>query len=458
MRHVLVMTTTSAIGLLTLFLVDLADIYFLSLLGEVEIAAAVGYAGTILFFTTSIGIGLSIAASALVSRALGQNKQRRAKRLTTNALMFSFIIGCTIGLLLWFAIPALLTLLGATGRAHELAVSYLRILMPSVPLLAIGMAAAALLRSIGDAKRAMYVTLSGGVVNAILDPLLIFTAGLGVDGAALASFAARVTVMAIGLYGLMKHHQMVVPPKLTPFVKSLPAIAAIALPAVATNVATPVGNAYVTAAISQFGDDAVAGWAIIGRLIPVVFAAIFALSGAIGPIVGQNIGAGSFDRVKSALTNALLFTAAYVLLAWIILALAHPFIASAFNASAEASSLIAAFAYYVVPLFGFLGALFVSNAAFNNLNRPHYSTLFNWGRATLGTIPFVMLGSAWFGARGVVIGSMLGSSFFGIAAIIACYTLIAKLSKQDLTDEPKKHRLRPGVPNWPFSSNRGLDP
>ena len=80
-RHIIVMSSTNAIGLTALFLVDLADLYFISLLGETELAAAVGYAGTIAFFTTSISIGLSIAMTALVSKAIGEQNKDKARRL-----------------------------------------------------------------------------------------------------------------------------------------------------------------------------------------------------------------------------------------------------------------------------------------------------------------------------------------------------------------------------------------
>ena len=65
------------------------------------------------------------------------------------------------------------------------------------------------------------------------------------------------------------------------------------------NIATPFGNAIVTAAIARYGDSAVAGYAVIGRIVPLAFGAIFALAGSIGPILGQNFGAGRFDRVRA---------------------------------------------------------------------------------------------------------------------------------------------------------------
>ena len=71
MRHVAVMSATASIGLIAMFVVDFVDMIFISMLGNAALAAAIGYAGSILFFTTSFGIGIPIAAGALVARALG---------------------------------------------------------------------------------------------------------------------------------------------------------------------------------------------------------------------------------------------------------------------------------------------------------------------------------------------------------------------------------------------------
>jgi len=78
-------------------------------------------------------------------------------------------------------------------------------------------------------------------------------------------------------------------------------------------------------------------------------------------------------------------------------------------------------------LFVFLGALFIANAIFNTLGRAHYSTAFNWARATVGTIPFVMVGANMAGAEGVLAGNMIGGVVFGIAAVAAGYRLINRL-------------------------------
>src|SRR3978361_1133650 len=80
MRHVVVMTATGSIGLMAIFIVDFLNLFYISLLGEQELAAAIGYAGTVLFFTVSLCIGVTIAGTALVSRALGASHRDEARR------------------------------------------------------------------------------------------------------------------------------------------------------------------------------------------------------------------------------------------------------------------------------------------------------------------------------------------------------------------------------------------
>lgn len=444
LRHILVLTGTGAAGLMAIFLGDLANILFLSWAGDDVVIAAVGYASSILFLTISIGIGLSIAATSLVSPALGAGRRMRARRLSLNAHVLTFVAASLLSLVIWLLIPQFLELLGATGRAYELATVYLLILVPALPPLAVAMTSASVLRSAGDARRAMNVTLIGAPVNTLLDAILILGLGLGIQGAAIASALSRLVMMAVGLYGVVWVHDLWGRLRVRTVLADAPAYIAVAVPAVLTNIATPVANAYVTRAMAPFGDTAVAGWAIVGRVIPVAFGAIFALSATVGPIIGQNYGVGAFDRVRTTLTQSLLVTAVFTGVAWAILAvLAWP-IASAFDATGETADLIVFFCRALPPTFVFLGALFVANAAFNTLGRPHYSTALNWGRATLGTVPLVQAGAVLAGATGVLAGSVLGGVIFGILAVWLAYRwidqLAAKSNRADATRVAAKAR------------------
>ncbi len=169
------------------------------------------------------------------------------------------------------------------------------------------------------------------------------------------------------------------------------------MPAILTNLATPFANGFALHVYAGYGNAAVAASAVIDRTVYVAFAAIFALTGAVGPILGQNLGAGRFDRVRETLTRCFLVTTLYALAVWLVLALSWPEIAALFRLSADAADYVAFFCTAGVSAWLFISLLFVANAAFNNLGFSVLSMGFNWGRATLGTLPFVSLG-AWWGA------------------------------------------------------------
>ena len=325
---------------------------------------------------------------------------------------------------------AWLEAIGATGRTLDIATYFLQIVVPSTPLLALGMALSGILRAAGDARRSMYVTLAGGAAAAILDPLFIFVFDLGVTGAAIATVLSRAVLAGIGFHGVLVVHKMAAPLDLAAARRDVAALSVIAVPAMLTNVATPVGNAFVTWAIAPFGDSAVAGWAVIGRLIPVAFGAIFALSGAIGPILGQNLGAGLIDRVKRTVFDALLLILGYCLFIWAALFLARHWIVGLFDVSGAGADLVIVFCTVVSAGFLFNRALFVANASFNNLGQPILSTVFNWGRATIGTVPFVLVGAAYAGANGVLIGQALGGVVFGVLAVVFCFRAIDRIARR----------------------------
>jgi putative MATE family efflux protein len=354
---------------------------------------------------------------------------------------------------MWPFVRELLVLLGATGETLELATRFMNIVMPSTPVVALGMCTTGILRGVGDARRAMYVTLAGGIAAAIFDPILIFGLGLGLDGAAISTILSRIALLATGIYGAHFVHRLMAIPSRAQLAAAVRPFASIGGPAVLTQLATPVGNAFVTAEIARFGDSAVAGWAIIGRIIPVAFGVIFALSGAVGPILGQNFGARRIDRLNATMRDSLTVTIVYVLAVWLLLALFAGPLASLFGATGLARDLVVFFCLFVASCFLFDGAIFVSSAAFNNLGYPIYSTVFNWGRSTLGIIPFAWAGGHYFGAEGVLAGRGLGAVVFGVASIVVCFRTLAGIARQQRTADETMPALPPAA-NSPFSTGK----
>ncbi len=437
LRHVAVMTATGAIGLMAVFAVDLLSLFWVSRLGDQAFKAAVGYVGLASFFAMSINIGLTIAASAKVSRAIGSGDRSRGRRLAASSLTIAAILSVLVtGVMFAFRDWALIHVVHASGEPLAVASKFLAITLPANVFMTLGMTMSGLLRAVGDARRAMYVTLSGAIVTAILDPALIFGLGLGVYGAAWATVASRLAFLLVGWQGSVLVHDIVARPSLRAARRDFGPIMAIGFPAIMANLATPVGSAYTVRVFSDIGEAAIAAGAIVDRVTPVAFGVIFALTGSVGPIIGQNYGARLMGRVQRTLTDAFILSVGYVLFAWAALALAAPLIVAAFDAHGDSADYVMFYCRVGVVAWLFLACLFVANTAFNNLGFPLLSMVFNWGRATLGTIPFVTLGVRYGGVKGGLVGVAIGCGVFGVIGVAAAYWTTAQLARRLNPDQP----------------------
>lgn len=413
MGHVVRMTMTGAVGITFVFIVDAANLFWISWLGDPQLVAAIGFAFAIQFFSVSSGIGLMIASTALISRAIGAGDRDRARRQATSAAITAFLFQSLVaGLIVWFR-HDLLTLAGARGETAELAARYLAISLPSLGVMALGMTANGALRAEGDGMRSMFVTLFSGAVAMIIDPVMIYGLGWGLDGAAIGLVMFRFVMLGIAFRFAIGTHDLMAAPRFGDIIGCLRPYFAIAIPAMLTQMATPVGNYILTMAMAPYGDQAMAGWAVVGRLTVVAFGGIFSLAGAIGGIFGQNFGASRHDRVARTYRDALIFGACYTLVTWGALALVGNLVIAGFAMPPAGADVVWAFTHIGAGGFLFGSALFVCNSAFNALGKPTRSTLVNWTRDGVLTWPLAVWLTGLFGAPGVIYAQAAASMAVG---------------------------------------------
>ncbi len=413
MGHVVRMTATGAFGITFVFLVDAANLIWISQLGDPQLVAAIGFAFAIQFFSVSSGVGLMIACTAMVSKSIGAGHRTQAKEQAGAALIIAVLIQACVAAIVVFFRHDLVALAGAQGETAALAARYLAWTIPSLAIMSVGLSCSGVLRAYGYGAEAMYVTLLSGSVLMLVDPVLILWFGWGLDGAAIGLVVFRIALMGLGLYFAVHQTRLIVFPGFRCGIGLAGPYLAIAVPAIATQMATPVGNYLLTIVMAPFGDNAVAAWAVVGRLTVVTFGGIFALSGAIGGIFGQNYGAGLYGRVRSTYRDALLFCLIYTVSMWAFLAMATPGIVRLFGLHGLGAEVLRAFTTIGVGGFVFVGALFVANAAFNNLGRPARATLLNWLKEGGLGWPFAIFLASVFGASGVIYGQALASAVVG---------------------------------------------
>ena len=414
MRHVAVMSLAGSVGLAALFVVDLLNLLFIAMLGRPDLLAAVGYAGTVMFINSSFGIGMSIAASALVGRALGARDPALARRKGTTALILGVTGSAAFTAIVWASLAPILTFLGAQDAVHAEALSFLQIVVPSAPLVALAMMGGGIMRAHGAARRSILPTLTGAIAHGIFDPILIFWAGLDLTGAAMATVLSRVAMASMSIMMVRATMRGFHPPRLSELAADLRPMTGIALPAIITQMSTPIAMAIVTRLMATHGEAAMAGLAITARMTPVAFVVILSLNSSIGPIISQNLGAQLPERVRGTIRAGLVFSGIVTLVVSAILYLLRDPIADAFGATGITRELVLLFCGPISLLWYANAVIFVATAAFNNLDAPFTSTWTNWLRSTIGTWLPVWLLAELLGAPGVLWGQALSSVIFAI--------------------------------------------
>lgn len=342
--------------------------------------------------------------------------------------LITFIISLFISLVIFYNTTTLLTLIGAKGFELQAASDYLKITIIVFPITALGMqiTLTLTLRALGQAKLGLYRTLVGGLINMLIDPILIFHFKLDIKGAAFASLMAKGAMLILAIYYLLIRVKFVKIIAQLDIKQNAKHIFKVAIPVSLTQIATQINHLYITYEMAKLGAGFITGWAIISRLIPFAFMMLFAMPGTIGPIISQNLGAKRFKRVRSTLNQALNFIIKYVFVLALSLSLLQEHLISLFNTQADTATLIRFFCQYIAISFIFVVMNLVAMSFLNNAGYPKIATQLNLSKMFLGTIPFVCLGSYYYGAQGILVGQAIGSVVFGLIAICFCYRILNK--------------------------------
>jgi len=416
-KQLLIMTFASWVAMVASMLLSLVDMFFLSRLDDINVLAAMGFAASISLLTASIGIGFSVSTSVLVSQKLTKDGALPAHKLFTAISWIGLVFSSLLALALLFGLPWILILLGAETEVFDYASRYLHLTLLASPLGVLTMIFASGLRAAAMAKASMWISLVATIINIILDPILIEYLAWGIEGAAWATIIARVISFLVGIWYFGLQLKWFKPITLNFVITELPSIRKITMPVLISNWFTPIGSIIVVLIVSSYGSEAMAGLAVVGSLSPILFSVFFSITGAAGPMVGQNIGAKQPQRIAKIYRSGLAFIALYTLCIWLVALPAIDLIIQFYGLSGLPASLIEIYCSIQIPLSMGLGAIALSNGIFNNLGRPRWSMWLSLARATLGTLLLCYLGNLLFGLYGTVIGASLTFFVFGLIAI-----------------------------------------
>ena len=371
----------------------------------------------------SVAIGLGAGTSSVVARALGRDNHDRARRLSTDSLILSFALTLVIAVLGVLTIEPLFKALGAPDDMLPMIGEFMTIMYVGVPFIVVGMVGMASMRATGDTVLPGKLMVGGAVLNVVLDPILIFGFGpipsLGLNGAAFAALTARVIIFVLTLHYLRKADLLGLErPRLDEVISSTRDILHVGIPAAGTNVIVPLGATLVTAMLARFGPDAVAGFAVAGRIESMVLVVFYALSSIIGPFVGQNLSAVKEDRILEALKLCTLASIGIGLVITVLLGALSWTIPGWFTDSESVMRVTRLFLWIVPISYATYGMVMIMNAAFNGLGYPMPGVWVSAGRILLLYVPLAWLGGQLFDIPGIFAAYTLANIVTGIAAYV----------------------------------------
>ncbi len=417
-RALVSMSVPISLGMLSTFLFQVIDTYFVGQLGA-EALAALSFASTVYFLMVGLFIGLSVGVSILVGSAQGQGNLNEIQSTATLGLM----IGVSVTTVLAWALVAwmdpLFSLLGASHEILPLIRAYMVPLVMGMPLLTFGLVGGGALRATGVVTPPEVIMGVAGAINLVFDYLLIFGAygfpEMGIQGAALATVLSWVFVMVAMTVFLVKGRIIRVTSGLIAGLGArVKELLRLSLPTVITQMIGPFTLMYLTLLLARESQLAVAAFGVASRIETLLLIGILGVSTAITPFIAQNAGAGKQLRIDEAIAfggkaSTYLGLAMAVLLSLTIRPIAGWFTV---DTTVVANTV---FYFYVVSLSYMLYGLYlITTSVYNGLQLPMNSLKITLVKTFALTMPLTWVGSFW-GVEGIFLGlavSNVGSGFY----------------------------------------------
>ncbi len=279
------------------------DAFFVARLGA-DAVATVGLTEAVLTLLFAVAIGVSMAATALVARRIGEKDPEAAAVTAVQVLVLGVVVSAVFGVAGVLGAPRLLALMGATPEVVAVGQNYTRVLYGGSATVVLLFLGNAVFRGAGDAAIAMRVLWFANLINIVLDPCLIFGLGpfpeLGITGAAVATTIGRGSGVAYLLWTLARGRGRVVIRRrhLRLDLPVLGRLARVSVGGVLQFLVETASWVVLVRILAVFGSPVLAGYTIALRILIFTFLPSWGLSNAAATLVGQSLGAGDVDRAE----------------------------------------------------------------------------------------------------------------------------------------------------------------
>ncbi|MBF4435406.1 MATE family efflux transporter [Vibrio anguillarum] len=414
-RQLLQMTWPMMFGVLSLMSFQLVDSAFIGQLGVLPLAAQ-GFTLPIQMIIIGLQVGLGIATTAVIARALGANQIRYAKQLGGLVVAIGSIGVALFSVIIYLLRHPILALLSAPESVYQIVDSYWIYWLISAWVGAVLYFLYSLCRANGNTMLPGTMMMVTSILNLILDPIFIFTFDLGIEGAALATILAFGIGVFVVAPKVSKRHWMLFDWSDLDVGKSIRSISHIMGPAMISQLLPPLSSMLATKLLASFGTAAVAAWALGSRFEFFAMVAILALTMSMPPMVGRLLGAGQLQDIRKLVRVACQFILGFQLIIAVVTYLLSGHLAALMTSEQSVESILH-WHLMIVPIsLGPLGICMLMVSVSNALAKSYTALTISALRLFVFFLPCLWVGAQIAALHGLFIGALVGNILAGLAA------------------------------------------
>ncbi len=377
-------------------LYDLADGMYVSELSSTHFAST-SFVWPVNFLFISIGIGLSIAGTSILSQLVGASKFDECKKYASQLVAISFItsiVFCAVGFLVT---PFIVKAMGATGELAQYSITYLKISFLGMPFMFLFSNFNSIMTAQGNTIAPTVLSAISAIVNVVLDPIFIFNLDMGIAGAAWATLIAKAFLVVCGFWMLVKSSKNMIKISFVNFKfdkQVINRIVRIAIPSSVGQSGSALGFMVLNSFIASYGNATMAAFGMVNRITSLIMQPAGGVGAALTSIVGQNLGYGQPERVKESFEKAMKLTIGFSVIGCMILILKDSAVINIFMRSKDDMEVInqgITYLKYISVSMPLMGIFNIFQGIFQGSGHTKYSMNMEIGRLWFVRLPMILL-------------------------------------------------------------------
>ena len=421
-------------GMFIMVLYNLVDTYFIGLTRDDYQLAAVNLAYPVMMVMIAISNMVGTGASSLIARCLGANDSEKARHTLTAGFVLTVLNSLLVTAVGLLFLTTIVKGLGAKDNTFAYTEQYVRILLFGSVFTMGNYSFGQFLRSEGSVTYSIVGMIVGTIVNIVLDPLFIFTFGLQIRGAAIATIIGNGAGMAASMLFYLRGKTLLTPSAkyIIPKAKILGEIYWVGIPAsletLLSSAAFIVNNNLAVA----YGELTVAAMGIAQKLLSLGNYIYQGFAAGTQPLMGYNYGAKNFPRMKAILRSGVMIVTCTELVLMVLYGALAPLLIGIFSESEEVIRIGARVLRNIMFILPFVGTVSMCRMSFQAMGKPIYAFCITLVRQLILYIPLLLVLNSLFGFGGMIKAQPITEAVMMTVSLLLLYRFITKREREKI--------------------------